>query len=375
MKALVTAVAAVALLTPASAAEATVASGHHSAPGQLVSAKPLAAELSVPGAAKAIRIKYTSTGYDFRPVTVTGAVFVPAGKAPKHGWPVVAWEHGTVGVADVCAPSANPRSARDSAYLAAWLNAGYAIVSTDYEGLGTPGPHQYLNGRSEAFGAIDSVRAARKLSLGLGRKWLAVGQSQGAQGVLFTGPIAPWYAPELDLRGVVATAPLSQVRMTLDAVRPFEPGRPANPFVVPILAGVEASHPRSFEPADYLTPFGSELLEGIETTDCFTQLAQKAAGHLSEDLYAVSPDEAERVITLLEQDGEIPIVKHSRPVFIAQGLADTVVYPAATAVTADKLRAVGNDLTFRTYPGADHNGVMAAAQPEILSWAAERIAH
>ena len=155
--------------------------------GRLLTSKPLPAELSVPGADKALAISYGSIGYDGRRTVVTGAVFVPPGKAPKHGWPVLAWEHGTVGVADVCAPSTLPRSARDTAYLSAWLNAGYAVVSTDYEGLGTPGPHQYLNGRSEAIGTIDSVRAARQLRLGLGRKWIAAGQSQGAQGVLFTG--------------------------------------------------------------------------------------------------------------------------------------------------------------------------------------------
>jgi Secretory lipase len=145
-----------------------------------VTSTPLPAELSLPGAAKAMRISYTSTGFDGRPTIVTGAVFVPPGAAPKHGWPVLAWAHGTVGIADVCAPSANPRSARDAAYLSAWLDAGYAVVSTDYEGLGTPGPHQYLNGRSEAFGTIDSVRAARKLHLDLGRRWLAAGQRAGA---------------------------------------------------------------------------------------------------------------------------------------------------------------------------------------------------
>jgi hypothetical protein len=344
-------------------------------PGRLVSSTPLPAEHSLPGAAKAFRISYTSTGFDWRPVTVTGAVFVPAGKAPKGGWPVVAWEHGTVGVADVCAPSANPRSARDTAYLSAWLQAGYAIVATDYEGLGTPGPHQYLHGRSEAFGAIDSVRAARRMGLGLGRKWLAVGQSQGAQGVLFTGPIAPWYAPELDLRGVVATAPFTQVRMTLDAVQPFVPDRPANPFVIPILAGVEAAHPKMFEPADYVTPFGASLLADLMTTDCFTQLAAKSAGHLSQDLYDTDPAEADRVVRLLAQDAEPPIVRHRQPIFIAQGLADTVVSAPSTAVTVDMLRAKGNNLTFRTYPGTDHSGVMAAALPEILTWARTRFTH
>lgn len=374
MRALAAGAAVLALLVPAGSAAATAKPEfHHPGPGRLVTSKPLPAELSVPGAAKALRIGYTSIGYDGRRTVVTGAVFVPPGKAPKRGWPVLAWEHGTVGVADVCTPSTLPRSARDTAYLSAWLTAGYAVVSTDYEGLGTPGPHQYLNGRSEAFGTIDSVRAARELRLGLGRKWIAAGQSQGAQGVLFTGPIAPWYAPELDLRGVVATAPISQWRMTLNAVQPFVPDGPANPFVLPILAGIKAAHPR-YDVDGLLTPFGKQLMTDLETTDCFTQHAIKTAGHLAKEVYDVGPAEAERMLRSLDEDSEPPITKHRQPIFLAQGLADTVVYPAATIATGEQLRAAGNDITLRTYPGADHNTLMAAALPEILPWAADRMA-
>ncbi|MFC5260515.1 hypothetical protein ACFPJ1_00215 [Kribbella qitaiheensis] len=53
--------------------------------------------------------------------------------------------------------------------------------------------------------------------------------------------------------------------------------------------------------------------------------------------------------------------------------ADTVVFGPATTVTADQLRAVGNDLTFKVHPGVDQDGLMAAAKAEILAWAAERM--
>ena len=375
MRALAAGAAVLALVVPAGSAAASSKPEFASFPpkaGRLLSSEPLPAELSVPGAAKAVRISYGSIGYDGHRVVVTGAVFVPPGRAPEHGWPVLAWEHGTVGVADVCAPSTQPRSARDTAYLSAWLNAGYAVVSTDYEGLGTPGPHQYLNGRSEAIGTIDSVRAARQLRFGLGRKWLAAGQSQGAQGVLFTGPIAPRYAPELDLRGVIGTAPISQWRMTLEAVQPFVPEGPANPFVLPILAGIKATHPR-YDLDDVLTPFGRRLMTELETTDCFTQHAIKIAGHRAHEVYDVSPAEAEEMLRLLDEDSEPPITRHRRPIFLAQGLADTVVYPPATIATGEQLRAVGNDITLRTYPGADHSTLMATALPDILPWAAARM--
>ena len=64
------------------------------------------------------------------PVTVSGAIYLPKGQAPNGGWPIVAWAHGLIGVADICAPSWIPRSARDTEYLNAWLALGFAIVAT-----------------------------------------------------------------------------------------------------------------------------------------------------------------------------------------------------------------------------------------------------
>jgi predicted esterase len=57
-------------------------------------------------------------------------------------------------------------------------------------------------------------------------------------------------------------------------------------------------------------------------------------------------------------------------VYIAQGTADRVVYPPATDATAAQLAAAGTDVTFKFYPDADHNGVMAAALSDLLAFAA-----
>ena len=48
--------------------------------------------------------------------------------------------------------------------LARWVKAGYAVVRTDYQGLGTPGVHGYLIGKDEGRSVLDIVRAARKVS-------------------------------------------------------------------------------------------------------------------------------------------------------------------------------------------------------------------
>ncbi|MEV8373203.1 lipase family protein [Kribbella sp. NPDC056861] len=360
------------LLAAVLAAGMATTADAHGKPGKVVKIERLPESLRLPGAAKAQRLHYTSTGFDGRLTVVSGALFVPPGKAPKGGWPVLSWAHGTVGIADNCANSISGRSQRDIDYLTSWLAAGYAIAASDYEGFGTPGTHPYLNGKSEAYGVIDIVRAARQADRSLSRKWIVSGQSQGAQAALFTGALQDKYAPELDYRGTISTAPISQWQMTFDAVKPFVPDTPANPFVILILAGTKASHPLTFNPDVYLTAYGKSLYQKAITTECYTAIAQLAVGKKSQDLYSVDAAEADRLLDLLIADGEIPIKQHEQPIFLAQGTADTVVFGPATTVTAGQLGAVGNELTYRTYPGVDHNGLMAAAKAEILEWAGDR---
>lgn len=354
-------------------ARATDAAASHgpgySGPGKVLFSEPLPAALWLPGTKRAHRVYYLSTGHFGLPAIVSGAVFIPEGATPAGGWPMVSWAHGTVGVADVCAPSTAGRSARDVAYLTAWLKAGYAIVATDYRGLGTIGRHPYLDGLSAARDVIDMARAARGVDGALGKTWFAVGQSQGAHAALFAGSIATKYAPELDFRGSIATAPITQWRMTITETDGLNPALPANPVAIDILAGLEAVHPFTFKAADSLTESGREIYDAALRTECFTATATRVAGMLNGDVYDIDATRLEQLIDLLELE-DIPIKAYDRPVYIAQGTADRVVYPPATEVTAAQLGAAGTDVTFMFYPGADHNGVLAAALADLLAFAA-----
>ena len=108
---------------------------------------------------------YRSSGRTARRAAVSGVVSVPKGKKPKGGWPVISYDHGTTGIADVCAPSrdSDDNGASQLVRLPAaqpLAEGGLALVRTDYQGLGTPGDHQYLGGPDEGRGTLDIVRAA-----------------------------------------------------------------------------------------------------------------------------------------------------------------------------------------------------------------------
>src|SRR5215831_4114189 len=161
----------------------------------------------------AYRVLYRSTGQLGGAITVGAMVFVPKGKAPRSGWPVVAWDHGTSGVGDQCNPSRWP-GLYDGGQWRAYESQidqlagdGYLVVASDYEGLGTPGLHTYLLSDALGRATIDAVRAARVLVPSAGTRWAAIGHSEGGQAALASGELAATYGKGLTYLGAVGYAP------------------------------------------------------------------------------------------------------------------------------------------------------------------------
>src|SRR5262245_13845877 len=178
-------------------------------PGTLIRSEPMA---FAPAGAQAYRVLYRSTGMRGEPIAGSGVIIVPPGPSPEQGRPIVAWAHPTTGVVPHCAPSLAIFVFQQMAGLRQLIEQGAVVAATDYPGLGTPGPHPYLVGDSEARAVIDSVRAARNMPSADGGNSFAVwGHSQGGQASLYTGLIAKTYAPELNLVGVAAAAPATSL--------------------------------------------------------------------------------------------------------------------------------------------------------------------
>jgi len=166
--------------------------------------------MKAPLGATATKVLYLSSDWRTNsPNVVSGVVYAPPGRAPRGGRPIIAWAHGTSGVASGCAPSlvAAPAPATQPGF-GSFLRRGWVVVATDYPGLGTRGPHPYLNGISEGRAVLDSVRAARQVDgVNASRRVVVWGHSQGGQSALFAGQLANSYSPDLNLLGVAAAAP------------------------------------------------------------------------------------------------------------------------------------------------------------------------
>ena len=177
--------------------------------GALIQTQPL---YGAPDGAAAYRILYRSTGLSGEPIVVSGMVVIPQGDPPPGGRPIVAWAHPTTGVAPRCAPSLARVRFQMIQGLRDMVERGYVVTATDYPGLGTPQTHPYLVGDSEGRAVLDSVRAARTLpDAQAGSRFAVWGHSQGGQAALYTGLLAKGYAPDLQLVGVAAAAPATEL--------------------------------------------------------------------------------------------------------------------------------------------------------------------
>ena len=147
---------------------------------------------------------------------MSGVVVAPADPPPGPR-PVIAWSHGTTGVATGCAPSMTEDSLFEMPVLKQAPGRGWVVVATDYPGLGTPGQHPYLDGVSEGRAVLDAVRAASQIEDGpeLSSQLAVWGMSQGGHAALFSAQIAPTYAPELEIVGVAPGEPATDLATLL----------------------------------------------------------------------------------------------------------------------------------------------------------------
>lgn len=319
----------------------------------------------IPGAATGRALTYRTTGPLGLPALSTGAVFTPPGSPPAGGWPVISWAHGTVGLGDRCSPTVTGKIG--GPYLAHWLSQGYAIVATDYVGLGSPGVHPYLDGQSAAHSVIDAVRAGRAIEPDLSTRWVVLGQSQGGQAAMVTAAHATRYAPELDYRGGVATGAPSNLENLVGLVGPAFPELPltgSTVFVSYILAGLRAARP-DLDVDSYLTTTGREALDAAEV-ECYDQMAPRLRDVTIGDL-VTGPLDTPAFTAAVRDMLAVPTTGYDRPVLLGQGLADEMV-PAPLAVKlAAELAANHQPVTFRVYP-TDHLGTMRASLPDATAF-------
>lgn len=348
--------------------------------GVLIRSEPQPEGTGLDEASQSIRILYSSVdglGDAKTPVAVSGTLFLPKGEAPAGGFPLIAWAHGTVGIADVCAPSNNKRSDRDTKYLNHWLSQGYAVVASDYQGLGTPGGHPYLATRPEAYSVLDSIRAVQgNPDFKVSKSVVLVGQSQGGGGAFATAAEAEGYAPDIDIRGTVATGTPYFTNDTAPAVR--DPNAVSGVFAYSlyIMYLAEQADP-SFKIADYITDKAKPVIETTRTKclmDAWNQIEEEGLNQAN----SFSKDPTPALVKYY------PLMAYSTlkvkgPVFMGTGGKDKDVPPPGQERLFKDACAAGSVIEHHVYPDLDHsgtvNGSLADSTPFVKkAFAGESIA-
>ncbi len=337
-------------------------------PGALLKSEPFTG-YAVPDHAHSVRILYHSQDAEGRSVATSGVVLIPAGKAPPGGWPVIAWAHGTSGVARQCAPSLMKDMEYGEEGLMPMVRAGFAVVATDYHGLGTNGPHQYVNRIAQARDVIYSIPAAHAAVPDLAPRWVAIGHSQGG--------LAAWGIAEMQAElkdpnylGAISVAGTAEMTELLGMM-----GGSVNEatFYLTYMAyGVKARTP-SFGVATMLDGAALKHYAAATSKGCWNYaygafLKEKGARSLKpgwETLPAVRTWGAENAT------GTKPI---GGAFFVIGGEADMTVPYSSLKATTIKACRLGTRLTYRSYPGLDHDPTMAESLPDQLAWARERMA-
>ncbi|WP_313627527.1 lipase family protein [Kosakonia sp.] len=337
-------------------------------PGVMLREEPIPGQPDITDASEITRILYTSQDKRWNAgiVPVSGTLWLPKGHAPKGGWPLVAWAHGTLGVADSCAPSWTNPTPRDAHYINQWLKHGFAVVATDYQGLGGPGPHPYMNWEAEGRSVLDSVRAVLSSTPQLANNLVISGQSQGSGASLGASLLAPDYAPELQLRatiatGVVATFPDGPIKP--GSARP-EQRDPARFTLLRIIGG---SLPDGAPPAEkWVTDQGAKML-ALARTSCMPELGRyERHEKLTGDTVFIGG--TKQVESTLLAVTDMPVKTFPAPLFTATGLADHTLSPHHQYAAIAALCAGGNAVEWKTYPGITHNGVVNVAFDDELKF-------
>lgn len=360
-----------------------------SVPGTLIDSTEISTTIT---GARAWRIRYESRDTNSKPTESTGLVIAPSSSGTDRR--VLTWAHGTTGLGDAACPSAQPDPARElTVYfsieatqsidygipgLQAFIDDGWVVCATDYQGLGTPGMHQYIVNRTNARDAVNIVHAARQLDVGAGTTVGCMGWSQGGGAAAAVAELDVDDYGDLHLIGTVTMSPgVASIAVT----NPAGPSAalaggdsPPDSHVVMLLAGI-ASATDGLELGDVFTPLGVDIINGAWNSQPVHHLNDTIARlfRLKGPILDLKPGVMEAWKKAIE-GGSAAQVKPVCPVFMCvDGLDGGTVVPVAWQnAYADAVKKFGGDITIKEYPNDDHFSLPYSCVGDARSWLNER---
>ncbi|WP_232784514.1 lipase family protein [Mycobacteroides chelonae] len=368
-------------------------------PGDLIRTEPSRLVLEPSGQLGAIlatgtRIMYRSIDARGNAIAVTGTYFEPDNDWPGAGpRPLLSFAPGTQGQGNQCAPSRLFNQGihysggtdfmvnYEATFVATMVARGFAVVMTDYQGLGTASMHTYVNRLAQGHAVLDAARAAHGLpgtSLDPDGPVALWGYSQGGGATASAAELASSYAAELHIVGTYAGAPPANLKELL----PYADGSAAVGVVGYALNGILAAYPEAADSIrSKLTPRGLNMLASV-SRQCIPQtIADFAFRHLqsylTEDLTELINEEPFSGLFDLQRIGRY---KPNAPALIDSNRNDPLVPWTAANQPGRDWCAQGADVEFRTNEQPpflnkliiNHGLTMWVDGEPALQWVADR---
>jgi hypothetical protein len=312
------------------------------------------------------QVLYRSTTVTGAATAVSGTVFVPTASYTGTR-PVVAYAAGTQGWGHQCAPSVEiaAGSFDEQFEINNLLAKGWAVVATDYPGLGTPGPEQYNVGIAEGYAVLDSLRAATRLPVA----GLSTSAPMGVEGYSQGGGAGGWaaqlhasYAPDVNLKGVA----MGGTPANLQAVAANINGSAFFAFLAGTASGFNAAYP-SLDLNASLTSAGQAAMAQLNTM-CQLQALASYAGKSIQDytIGGVNPISTAPWQAALNANN-LGSIKPDVPVFETHGYLDEVIPYSVEQTLHNQWCALGVADQFTGYVG-DHVLASVEDQTDMVNW-------
>lgn len=357
-------------------------------PSRLIDSHEISTSLT---AARAFRIRYHSSDLHGKPTESTGIVISPS--APGENRRVMTWAHGTTGMGDAACPSAQPDPARElSTYfesgsttqidfgipgLQGFIDDGWIVVATDYQGLGTHGPHQYTVNRTNALDAVNIVHAAREMPLGAGMSFGVIGWSQGGGAAAAAAELDADTYGELRLVGTVAMSPgVPSIAVKLPGLGAALGGAAAEPdgHLFMILAAMTEAFPDSLSLDDVFTPLGKQLYQDNWNTAPIHHLSDilsRAYKH-NGPILNVNKEKLPAWLQAFDEASAARVKPVAPVLVLIDGQYDGPCPLAWQQGYIDAITALGGDITATNYPNDDHFSLPHSSVAEAREWLASK---
>jgi pimeloyl-ACP methyl ester carboxylesterase len=313
---------------------------------------------------------------------VAGTLLVPKGAPPVGGWRTVSFGHPATGSLPGCAPTI----ADLSPVLEPFLRTGFAVVVSDYQGLGNPDPgggsrkrdsyHPYLDSTTAGYNLIDAARAARALMASsnttASEDWLAFGIGQGGQAAWAADELAANHGWSLKLIGAVAVSPVADINGLADLAAAGSLSTQQKLDLQAFLAGLKNAYGNDFNLDDYRSGIVQQKWEDL--LRCQGQAVSSRAAIADQigpdDLKPHSAAATETLRGYLKKTS-LPQGPALAPMLVMYGGQDPLIPPDWTAAAVDRACRMGDVIESRLLPPDAVPGQFDTAA--VLDWMNQRV--